>query len=259
MNWLKLYDSISSYLVKYALNITLAIVAWALGIWLINALRKFIYKALNRSIQDEAIAKFLGTLIVAALRVFLLITVAGILGIETTSFVAVLGAAGLAVGLALQGSLSNFAGGVLILLIKPFEIDDYIAGGGFEGKVESIQVFYTVLITIDNKKISIPNGVLSNSPIVNFTRDGKRAIELKVKAMDVVDLEKAKNALVEAAQQSNLVMPTPAPEIRVLAFDATSVTYNLEVWVNADDYEPALGILQESVKTVFEKHKIVVG
>jgi small conductance mechanosensitive channel len=218
-----------------------------------------IYKVLNRSIQDEAIAKFLGTLIVAALRVFLLITVAGILGIETTSFVAVLGAAGLAVGLALQGSLSNFAGGVLILLIKPFEIGDYIAGGGFEGKVESIQVFYTVLINIDNKKISIPNGVLSNSPIVNFTQDGKRAIELKVKTTNVTDLEKVKNALTEAAQQSTLVMPEPAPEIRVLAFDAGSVTFNLEVWVEADEYEPALGILQESVRDVFGKYQITVA
>ncbi len=198
--------NIEALLLTYGLKILYALVALVIGWIVVNFLTKLIRKALHKAIHDLALANFLTSIIGVALKILLFIVVASIVGIDTTSFAAIIGAAGLAIGLALQGSLSNFAGGVLIILLKPYRIGEFIEAKGMTGTVKEIQIFYTLLNTTDNKLIIIPNGELSNSPITNYSREPIRRVDITIGISYGDDIRTAKEIMSRTASAHPLVL-----------------------------------------------------
>jgi len=244
--------------IKHGPGILLAIVTLFIGLWLIRIVVKSMEKAMNRANVDESLHKFLGSLISILLKVLLLISVASMLGIEATSFIAVLGAAGLAVGLAMQGSLSNFAGGVLILLFKPFKVSDVIDAQGNVGKVFSIHVLNTILKTFDNKTIIIPNGALANGTITNFSTEATRRVDMSFGIGYGDDLKKAKELLQKLVSSDDRVLKDPEPMIVVGELGDSSVNFTVRVWSKAEDYWGIYFDMQENVKLEFDKEGISI-
>lgn len=242
----------------YAPKLLLAIIVLILGLWIIKLIVKGMDKALTKAKTDESLRKFLGSLVGVLLKVILLISVASMVGIATTSFVAILGAAGLAVGLALQGSLANFAGGVLILLFKPFKVDDVIDAQGYLGKVHSIQIFNTVLKTFDNKTVIIPNGAISGGSLVNFSSESTRRVDMTFGIGYGDDILKAKSILQRLVKDDNRILQDPAPTIAVSELADSSVNFVVRVWCNAPDYWDIYFEMQEKVKLTFDKEAVSI-
>lgn len=252
-----IYDSIP-VVINAAIMIVIALVLYFVGKKLIKLLIKIIDKSLQRSSIDEGVRKFLKSLISILLTIFLIIVIAGFLGFETTSMAAVVGSAGLAIGLSLQGSLANFAGGVLILVLKPFVMGDYIIANGYEGNVVGIDIFYTKLRTIDNKSIVIPNGTLSNSAIVNVTRQPERKVDLVIGIDYSQNINDVRKVLLRVAENSEYVLQDKAVDIFVDDFDASSVNIGYRVWVKTEEYWPARWSLLEKIKEEFDKEGISI-
>lgn len=255
LQWI--YDSIP-VVVNAAIMIVIALIIFFVGKKLIKLLIKIIDKSLQRSSIDEGVCKFLKSLISILLTIFLIIVIAGFLGFETTSMAAIVGSAGLAVGLSLQGSLANFAGGVLILVLKPFVMGDYIIANGYEGNVVGIDIFYSKLRTADNKSIVIPNGDLSNSVIVNVTRQPDRRMDLVIGIDYSQNINDVKNVLLGIAENSEYVLQDKAIDIFVDDFDASSVNIGYRVWVKTEEYWPARWSLLEKIKEEFDKEGIAI-
>ncbi|WP_287028716.1 mechanosensitive ion channel family protein [Pseudomonas sp. UBA6310] len=221
-------------LMEYGGRLVLALVTLAIGWWLINRLTSKIGLLLGMRHIDLALKGFIVNLANIIMKVLLVISVASMIGIETTSFIAAIGAAGLAIGLALQGSLANFAGGVLILLFRPFRIGDWIEAQGTSGTVDSIQIFHTVLRTGDNRTVIIPNGNLSNGIITNSSRQATRQLIFDIKVDYDADLQKAQQVLREMADDPR-VIKEPPPAVVVAGLGDTFITLSLRVWTaNAD-------------------------
>jgi small conductance mechanosensitive channel len=182
-------------LVHYAPNVLSALLVFIIGLWLIDWASKLISKGMMRRGLDVSLQSFLSSLISISLKILLLVTVAGMLGIQTTSFIAILGAAGLAVGLALQGSLANFAGGVLILVFKPFKVGDLIESGGQFGEVKEIQIFNTIVLTPENKTAILSNGAVSNGTIINYSRHGNLRVDMTIAVANDNSIEKVKQVI----------------------------------------------------------------
>ena len=237
----------------YTPKLLLAILTLIIGLWII----KFVAKVFNRSMTagkvDESLKKFLLNLLSILLKTILLISVASMIGIATTSFVAILGAAGLAVGLALQGSLANFAGGVLILLFKPYKIGDVIEAQGFVGSVSEIQIFNTVLKTPDNKTIIIPNGSISNGNIINYSNEPQRRVDFVFSIGYNDDIATAKNVLYEIIEEDDRILKDPAPMVVVAELADSSVNINFRVWCKTTDYWTIYFDMFEKVKLAFDK------
>ncbi|MBD1552538.1 mechanosensitive ion channel family protein [Pseudomonas typographi] len=221
-------------ILQYSGRVLLALVTLAIGWWLVNQLTMRLGKLLALRHVDLALQSFISSIANIALKIMLLISVASMIGIETTSFVAAIGAAGLAIGLALQGSLANFAGGVLILLFRPFRIGDWIEIQSVAGTVDSIQIFHTVLRTGDNRTVIIPNGQLSNGIITNTNRQPTRKILFNVGVDYDADLQKAMNVLMEFAKDPR-VLQDPAPDVAVTTLGDSSITLQLRLWTNTGD------------------------
>jgi small conductance mechanosensitive channel len=222
-------------IMEYGSRVLLAVITLGIGWWLINKLTHKVSKLLAMRNADQALQGFIGSLANIILKVLLIVSVASMIGVETTSFVAAIGAAGLAIGLALQGSLANFAGGVLILLFRPFRIGDLIEAQGISGTVDSIQIFHTVLRTGDNKTIIVPNGNLSNGIITNHNRQATRKVVFDVGVDYEADLQKAREVLLELAKDAR-VLADPAPVAVVSTLGDSSITLSLRVWVKTADY-----------------------
>lgn len=222
-------------IMEYGSRVLLALVTLAVGWWLINRLTVKIGQLLALRKADLALQGFISSLANIILKVLLVVSVASMIGIQTTSFVAAIGAAGLAIGLALQGSLANFAGGVLILLFRPFKIGDWIEAQNVSGTVDSIQIFHTVLRTSDNKTVIIPNGNLSNGIITNYNRQPTRKVVFDVGVDYEADLQKVREVLLALADDPR-VLKDPAPVVVVTALGDSSITVSLRVWVNTPDY-----------------------
>jgi small conductance mechanosensitive channel len=222
-------------IVEYGSRVLLAVITLAIGWWLINTLTHKVSKLLAMRNADQALQGFIGSLANIILKVLLIVSVASMIGVETTSFVAAIGAAGLAIGLALQGSLANFAGGVLILLFRPFRIGDWIEAQGVSGTVDSIQIFHTVLRTGDNKTVIVPNGNLSNGIITNYNRQATRKVVFDVGVDYQADLQKAREVLLSLARDER-VLADPAPEAVISTLGDSSITVSLRVWVKTADY-----------------------
>ncbi len=250
----KAYDLVISIVPQLLWSIVILLV----GFWIIKLIIKVMHKGMTRAKMDVSLQKFLESLTNIVLKILLLISVASMLGIATTSFVAIIGAAGLAVGLALQGSLANFAGGVLILIFRPFRIGEVIETQGFIGKVEEIQVFNTVLKTPDNKTIIIPNGPLSNGSIVNYSTETNRRVDMTFGIGYEDDISKAKAILKQLVQQDPRVLKQPEAQVLVSELADSSVNFAVRAWVKGSDYWDLYFDMQEKVKTTFDKENISI-
>lgn len=249
-------DQAVALTMAYAPKVLLAIITLIVGMWMINRFVSVLDKKLGQ--KDPTLNKFLCGLISAILKVMLLISVASMIGIATTSFIAVIGAAGLAIGLALQGSLANFAGGVLILIFKPFKVGDTIEAQGYLGAVAEIQILYTVVNTFDNRRIVIPNGSLSNATLVNVSIYDKRRCDMTFGIHYDDDIDKAKAILQRLFDEDERSLKDPAPRICVGALGDSSVDLMFRAWVATDDLWPYYWDMQEKVKKAFDAEGITI-
>ncbi|MCT8947125.1 mechanosensitive ion channel family protein [Pseudomonas sp. A1437] len=231
-------------IMEYGSRVLLAVITLGIGWWLINKVTQKLGGLLALRNADLALQGFISSLANIILKVLLIVSVASMIGVETTSFVAAIGAAGLAIGLALQGSLANFAGGVLILLFRPFRIGDWIEAQGVAGTVDSIQIFHTVLRTGDNKTVIMPNGNLSNGIITNTNRQPTRKVVFDVGVDYEADLQTARQVLLDLAKDER-VMQDPAPQAVVSTLGDSSITVSLRVWVKTADYWDVMFMLNE--------------
>lgn len=224
-------------MMQYAGQLTLAIITLLIGWWLINGLIGKVGTLMQRRNVDRALHSFIASLAGIILKVLLLVSVASMIGVETTSFIAVIGAAGLAIGLALQGSLANFAGGVLIMLFRPFRAGDWIEAQGVSGSVDSIQIFHTTLKTADNKVVIVPNGSLSNGHITNYSREPKRRADINLGIDYSSDIRMAREVLLKIAEDPR-VHRDPEPVVFVTGLGDSAVNLSLRVWVATPDFWP---------------------
>lgn len=236
--------------VSAALSVLGALVVLLVGLWVIKKIVKSVRKLMTKNNVEPSLVPFLSTIVRFGLYILLIITVISMIGIEMTSFVAVLGAAGLAVGLALQGSLSNFAGGVMILLFKPFKVGDFIEGAGHSGTVNTIQVFHTILKTPDNITIVIPNGSLSNSSIKNYTTEQRRRVDNVFGIAYGDDVNKAYEVLKSIIDSDERILRDPEPFMAVSELANSSVNIVTRSWVNSADFWP---VKFDMLKKVYEK------
>ncbi|MBS3186818.1 MULTISPECIES: mechanosensitive ion channel family protein [unclassified Pseudomonas] len=234
-------------IMAYGSRLLLALVTLAIGWWITNKVSDRLARLVGLRVADPALQGFIRTLSNIVMKVMLAISVASMIGIETTSFVAAMGGAVLAVGLALQGSLANFAGGVLILMFRPFRIGDWIEAQGVSGTVDSIQIFHTVLRTGDNKTVIMPNGSLSNGIITNTNRQPTRKVVFDVGVDYEADLQKARNVLLELAQDPR-VLQDPAPQAVVSTLGDSSITVSLRLWTKTADYWDVMFMLNEHAR-----------
>ncbi len=248
------------HLIDFALRVVIALLIYFIGKKIIRWLRKLLRRALERSGVDEGVKQFLDSCAKITLYLILLIAVVNQLGLETTSVVAVLGSAGLALGLALQGSLSNFAGGVLILLFKPFKVGDYIMEDthGNEGTVAEIMIFYTKLSTPDNRTVVIPNGTLANASLTNVTQQDRRRVDVYVGVSYETDIRRAKELLTDILLAEPSRIEEAEWQVFVDALEDSSVKLGCRLWVAAEDYWKVKWHLNERVKEVFDENQIEI-
>jgi len=251
-------DSIGNFLatsgIKAISSLVLLVVCWKLIGFLLNLIRK------NRHFDkiDEGAKGFLLTCVSVVLKVVLVLTVAANLGVPMTNVVAIVGSCGLAIGLALQGSLSNFAGGIMILIFHPFRVGDYIETSGKEGTVKAISLLSTTLTTADNKDVVIPNGTLINSIITNFSAEKKRRVDLEFTVAYATDTERVKKILMVLAEQHEKVLDDPAPTARLIQHGESSLVFSLRVWCKTEDFWAVKFDLLEQVKAAFDKLEIEI-
>lgn len=245
-------------LIQYGLLILLAIIVYFIGKKIVKMILKVIDKSIKRANIEPSIAGFLMAVIKVVLNGFLFIIIIGMVGIDTTSLAALVGSAGLAIGLAFQGSLSNFAGGVLIILMKPFRTGDYIITDTYEGTVSSIDIFYTRLTTADNQMVVIPNGTLSNSNIINATSEPVRRLDLLIRVNYQVDINKVKEVLLNIMRLEERVRKDYDINIFIDDFNDTSISWAIKVWVNTDDYWGLKWDILEKIKIAFDENGIEI-
>jgi small conductance mechanosensitive channel len=249
---------IQSLVAAYGLQVLGALATLIVGIWLAKWMAKIAGKVLNKRNVDPTLTKFAVSLVKVALIAFVIISAISQVGIETTSFVAVIGAAGLAVGFALQGSLSNFASGVMLIIFKPIKVGDYIEGGGGAGSVESIGIFVTTLTTPDNKVIYIPNSTLTGSNIVNYSAKDKRRIDMVFGIGYSDDIDKAKSVINSILDGDSRILKDPAPQIVVAELADSSVNFNVRPWVSSADYWDVYFKVTEQIKKKFDEQNISI-
>ena len=220
----------------YGLKLVGALVVLVIGLWIIKVIRGGLRKSFDKKGMDESLKPFLLSMISVLLKIMLAISVLTMLGIEMTSFIAILGAAGLAVGLALSGTLQNFAGGVMILIFKPFKVGDFIDAQGYTGTVSQIQIFITVLLTPDNKTVVIPNGPLSTGALVNFSAQENRRVDWSFGIAYGDDYDIASEWILELMKEDTRVLKDPEPFVGLGALADSSVNITARAWVNAADY-----------------------
>lgn len=251
-------DTAVEMVMNYGPKLILAIIVLFVGLWIINRIVRFMGKVMERAQAEPTLSKFLSSLVSIGLKTLLLISVASMVGIETTSFIAVLGAAGLAVGLALQGSLANFAGGVLVLLFRPYKVGDFIEAQGILGSVAEIQIFSTILKTPDNKVIVVPNGAISNGIITNYSKEATRRVDFVFGIGYGDDMNKAKEIIKHLISNDERALDDPAPQVVVSELADSSVNITVRVWVNSADYWGVKCDLTEKVKSTFDEEGISI-
>ena len=242
----------------YAPRVLPALLTLVIGMWIVNRLVNLMVRGMEARRVEATLAGFLRNLASIGLKALLLLSVASMIGIATTSFIAVLAAAGLAIGLALQGSLANFAGGVLILLFRPFKVGEVIDAQGFLGTVNEIQIFHTIIKTFDNRTVIVPNGALSNDNITNLSREETRRVEWTFGVSYDDDIRKVKDIIFEQIQSDERVLTEPAPTVVLAAFGDSSVNFMARAWVNASDLWPVFWDINERIKTAFDAADISI-
>ncbi|MCF7981056.1 MAG: mechanosensitive ion channel [Pseudomonadales bacterium] len=251
-------EKIIELLLTYGPKFLLAVIVLIVGLWVIKKVVGLMNATMTKKEVELTLKSFLMSLTGILLKALLLISVASMVGIETTSFIAILGAAGLAIGLALQGSLSNFAGGVLLLFFKPYKVGDFIEIQGHAGTVHSIQIFTTMLKTGDNKTIIIPNGPIANGSIINFSAEPTRRVDMVFGIGYDDDIDKAKGILNRLIEADSRILKEPAAAILLGELADSSVNFNVRVWVNAADYWGVFFGMQEAVKKAFDAEGVSI-
>lgn len=258
-------DTLKKLTAEYLPKLGGAIIVLVVGIWLINRVSSLMKKGMQRRQFDVSLQSFLSSVFKVLLKVLLVVTVAGMIGIQTTSFVAILGAAGLAIGLALQGSLSNFAGGVLTLIFKPYKVGDTIEAQGQKGTVQEIQIFNTILLTGDNRTIILPNGAVSNNTIINYSRHGNLRVDLVMTLDSKIDIMLAKKIALETTLKTPNVLHQPEPSVQVSKLVGDDIELAISAFatpINTGIVRDALNIgLLEAFKKAevdFARNKILV-
>lgn len=256
------FEEIMNYLVELAtsagLKLLAAIVLVIVGLKGIKWLRKWIRTSEKLNKIDNSLRSFMISFSSVVLYIILFITVAVILGIPTTSFITMLASCGVAIGLALQGSLSNFAGGIMILLFKPFKVGDYIDAAGESGTVTEISVVYTELLTVDNKRIIIPNGTITNSVIENYSAENIRRVDFTFNTAYDSDIDKVKKIITEILESHPKALKNPECFVRLSAHNDSALTYTARVWCKTDDYWDVNFDVIESVKKAFDENGIQI-
>lgn len=250
----ELFDAV----VKYGSKFLIALLVLIIGLIIIKAMTKGLKKMMTRSNLDPTLIPFLKSIFNVILKALLIISVMGMVGIQMTSFIAILGAAGLAIGLALQGTLQNFAGGVMILIFKPFKVGDFIEAQSYAGSVKEIQIFNTILTTPDNSLVIIPNSPLATNAMKNYSSMDTRRIDFSFGIGYNDDIDKAKALLAKLAESDELVMQDPQPMVVVEALADSSVNLKLRVWVKSSDYWDLQFGMTETVKKEFDKAGISI-
>lgn len=258
-------ELINEYITKYGEifleflpSIITSLLILGLGLWFIKILRRFAKKVFAKREMEPTLEKFLLDIIGWTLRILLFVIVISQLGVETTSLVAIVGAAGLAIGLALQGSLANFAGGVLLMIFKPMKVGDFIKAQGESGTVIEISIFYTKLITINNQLVILPNGKLSNDNIVNYTSEGKRRDVLTFGISYNSDIKKAREVLVSLMKEQETILKDPEPVVFVGELADSSVNLSARFWALNEDFWDCHFYIIEEAKTRLEAAGIVI-
>ncbi len=244
--------------IAYAPKILLALLTLFIGLRFIKILNRGLNKVMTLKDYDASLRSFLISLFNLLSKVALVISVISVIGVETSSFLAILGSAGLAVGLALQGSLSNFAGGVMLLIFHPFREGDYILAQGFEGTVKELTVFHTIIHTVDNKRVILPNGAVANGPITNFTITGTRRCDMMFGIGYGDDLKKAKEILSTMIKADKRVLSDPAPQVYVHSLGDSSVNLQIRVWTTTENYWAFYFETQENVKLTFDEKGVSI-
>jgi small conductance mechanosensitive channel len=248
----EIWVQIKELVAMYGLNVLAAAAILVVGRIAASGIKKLIRKIMNKREMDPTLIGFVSSLIYVGIMAFVIIAALSKLGIQTASFIAVLGAAGLAIGLALQGSLSNFASGVLMIIFKPFKGGDYIEAGGTSGFVDSISIFTTTIRTIDNKKVIVPNSKIMNDNIVNFTARDTRRVDLTAGISYGDDIDKAKNILMGILREDERVLEDPAPFVGLSEMGDSSVNFTVRGWVKTADYWDVYFDTNERIKKAFD-------
>lgn len=254
----QLISTLKTYTLEFGYKLAGALTALIFGLWFIKIITGGLAKLMKAREVDDSLQPFLRSLLNISLKALLIVSVLSMLGIEMTSFVAILGAAGLAVGMALSGTLQNFAGGVIILIFKPFKVGDVITAQGFTGSVFEIQIFNTVLKTPDNKHIIIPNGTLSTGSLVNFSNEETRRVDWTFGIGYGDDIDKAKQVLLQLIQADVRIKKDPEPFIAVSELGDNSVNLTVRVWVNSTDFGGVFFAMNESVYKTFDKEGLTI-
>jgi small conductance mechanosensitive channel len=245
-------------LTVFGVKILAALAVFIIGRWVVKYMRRLTIRIMEKREVDPTLTKFVTNLIYVALLTFVIVAALGMLGIQTTSFIAVLGAAGLAIGLALQGSLSNFAAGVLMIIFRPFKVGDLIEAAGVTGVVEEIQIFTTQLLTPDNKTIIIPNAQITSDTITNYTTKGTRRADMVIGIGYEDDIDKARAIISDVLSQDERILKEPATQIAVSELADSSVNFTVRPWVKAQDYWGVIFDATETIKKRFDAEEISI-
>ena len=251
-------ETLSSVALQWAGNVVAALLVFVIGRWVALALAGWFGRAIGRTGVDDTLVRFLRSLIYMTLMVFIVLTAVSVLGVPTMNFLAILGAAGLAVGLALKDSLANFSSGVMLVFFRPFKAGDYVEAAGIAGTVESIGIFNTVLKTPDNRVITVPNGLVYGDTITNYSAEATRRVDLVIGISYDDDPGRAKALIRDILSADERVLAEPAPTLMVLDLAESSVNIAVRPWVNATDYWAVRGDLLERIKSTLESHGMTI-
>lgn len=263
MDWQQVWQTVQNWLTTTGIRVVISIVIMIVSFSLINWFSKKIAKRADKKVEsnkkiDKTIYRTLSYVAKVGLKVLVVIALIGYVGIDTSAITALIASLGVGVGLAINGTLSNFAGGILILITRPFKDDDYIDACGYSGTVEDIRICHTKLRTTDNKVVYLPNGKLSTSEIVNYTEKDLRRVDLTFSISYSDDFEKAKKVIEEVWNQNELILKDPAPSVRVSAQSASSIDLTAKVWCKNEDYWTVNFDMLEQVKTAFDQNGIQI-
>lgn len=250
---------LNEYAMPWGIKIVMAILIFVIGKFVVNMVVSLVKKLLNRSpAMDEMLIDFIASIINVVLTLFVIIAALDQLGVNTASLVALIAAAGLAIGLALQGSLQNFASGIMILVFKPFKSGDFIEAGGISGVVEKVKIFSTIMRTVDNKEVIVPNGSIYDGPITNFSARATRRVDMVFGIGYDDDLRQAKAILERLLTEDERILKDPAPVVALSALTDNSVNFIVRPWVNSEDYWNVSWGMNEKVKLAFDEAGISI-
>lgn len=254
----KYWEYFTNVLIEYSPRLISATILFIIGWWAIKLIKKVMLRVMVKREMEPTLSKFLADILIWTLKILLFVTVISRLGVENSSFVAIIGAAGLAIGLSLQGSLSNFAGGVLIIMFKPFKVGDFIEAQGVSGTVKQIQIFVTQLATVDNQIIFVPNGVLSNGTIINFTYATTRRADLTIGISYSSNIKKAKDVIVEILNNHPMILKDPEPMVLVKDLAESSINLAVRPWSEIENFFIMRSEVLEQIKNAFDKEGIEI-